>query len=274
VASEQPVPVEASPPYPRISEAIRLLVGFALLTILFDIPVFLATPRQSAARFVGASAVTLLVMAAVVRHACRRIGRPAREILPLRRVSGPFFAAWILLLFGTVLLTLDLGALLQTLLPKSEHFQTLERRFISGYGSPVAGFLVIVLAGPVMEELLFRGVLLYGFLGNYSRRKAIVASSALFAVYHLNPWQALAGFFLGLLFGYWRATTCSLVPGIVGHMLFNSLAFFARLHAAGRKTVPSPPPSLSFAAGLALAASIFLAAGIGLHRKLRPDGSE
>lgn len=60
--------------------------------------------------------------------------------------------------------------------------------------------LVTALVVPVMEELLFRG-LLYGRLRQqFGFGQAMVLSSLLFGLYHFDPVQALYGFFMGCLF--------------------------------------------------------------------------
>jgi membrane protease YdiL (CAAX protease family) len=103
--------------------------------------------------------------------------------------------------------------------------------FLGGGSLPlVLAFVVVV--GPVSEELIFRGVLLRGFLENYRTWAAILLSSLLFAFMHLNPWQSVSGFFIGCLFAWFVARTGSLLPAIAGHVLTNGLAVAAmRLHA-------------------------------------------
>lgn len=44
-----------------------------------------------------------------------------------------------------------------------------------------------VLLAPVLEEMLFRGIMLDGLLKRYSPTKAIVWSAVLFGIVHLNP---------------------------------------------------------------------------------------
>ena len=256
--------------YPRVSEAIGLLVLAVGLGMLLDLPVWMATQRHSVAQFVASSAAELIATGVVIRYACRWSGSPLEAILPLRRVSGAFVGAWVLLLVGAFVLTLDLGALLQRFLPKPESFRTFERALMTGEGSPASAFVVVVLAGPILEELLFRGVILNGFLQSYPRRKAIVASAVLFAVYHLNPWQAVPAFVMGLLFGYWRAATGSLWPGIAGHMLANGVAFAARMHAGPKPSEPLPEIPASAIAVLTAAAALLLGGGVWVHRKTRP----
>ena len=67
-------------------------------------------------------------------------------------------------------------------------------------------FTIAVIA-PIVEEFLFRGVILEGFLRRYSPQKAIIWSAVIFGIAHLNPWQFISAFILGVVIGwvYWKA---------------------------------------------------------------------
>lgn len=88
----------------------------------------------------------------------------------------------------------------------------------------VLGVLCLVVLGPVLEELLFRGAVTRLLLQQYRPWTAIVLSGLIFGIFHINPAQipgaALMGVFLAWL--YWR--TQSMVPGIVLHVLNNGLS--------------------------------------------------
>ncbi len=86
-------------------------------------------------------------------------------------------------------------------------------------------FLLIGIIGPVMEELLFRGIILDGLLKRYDPWSAIMISALFFGLIHLNLIQFIFGFVFGLLLGwvYWKSR--SLVPAIIIHALNNSLSF-------------------------------------------------
>jgi uncharacterized protein len=82
-------------------------------------------------------------------------------------------------------------------------------------------FLPLVLGAPLGEELFFRGLVLRGFLGRYSVTKAVWASALLWAVLHLNPWQAVGALPLGLVLAWLVVRTGSLIPAIIAHMIAN-----------------------------------------------------
>jgi len=80
-------------------------------------------------------------------------------------------------------------------------------------------FLYMGLAAPVVEELLFRGLILRG-LQPYGKRFAIVASSVLFGLFHGNLVQSPYAFVVGLVLGY-TAVEYSITWAMVLHMLNN-----------------------------------------------------
>lgn len=100
----------------------------------------------------------------------------------------------------------------------------LEETFIAMSRNPF-GMLSIALLAPTLEELLFRGAI-QGVLLNTLRKPwvAIVVSSLIFGVVHMNPAQIPFAFLLGMMFGWLYYRTGSLLPGIVGHVLNNSTA--------------------------------------------------
>jgi uncharacterized protein len=78
------------------------------------------------------------------------------------------------------------------------------------------------LLAPVLEEMLFRGVLLRGFLTQQPRWAAITYSAFFFGVAHLNIYQFILAFLLGLLLGWLFERSRSLIPCIALHAAVNS----------------------------------------------------
>lgn len=90
-----------------------------------------------------------------------------------------------------------------------------------------AGFGLIVayvcVAGPVLEEIIFRGLILNG-LKKYSEAAGILISTVLFVMFHGNLVQTVTPLLLGLLLGFVTVRTASLKPAIVCHILNNTAA--------------------------------------------------
>jgi uncharacterized protein len=92
--------------------------------------------------------------------------------------------------------------------------------------------VVVVLVAPVVEELMFRGMMLRTFMRRWGFWPAALLSSAIFALFHTYEVSTLAGaltlaavvFTLGLsncLLVRWSGR---LAAGIMNHMAFNGLA--------------------------------------------------
>ena len=89
----------------------------------------------------------------------------------------------------------------------------------------VFGIISITIMAPLVEELLFRGAI----QGHLLRKgmnpwAALFIASAIFGIIHMNPVQIPFAFAIGLIFGWLYYRTGSLVPGIVGHFINNSIA--------------------------------------------------
>lgn len=74
---------------------------------------------------------------------------------------------------------------------------------------------------PILEEFIFRGIILRGLLSRYSSTKAIIVTAILFALIHINPTQILGAFILGLFFSWIYYYTKSIVICILLHFVAN-----------------------------------------------------
>ena len=89
----------------------------------------------------------------------------------------------------------------------------------------IFGIISITIMAPLVEELLFRGA-----IQGYMLRKgmkplhAILIASAIFGIIHMNPIQIPFAFAIGMIFGWLYYRTGSVVPGIIGHFINNSIA--------------------------------------------------
>ena len=94
-------------------------------------------------------------------------------------------------------------------------------------GGPLwSSFLVTAIFAPIFEEWLCRGMVLRGLLVNGKMKPgwAIVVSALFFAAIHMNPWQALNAFILGMLMGYIYYKTGNLWLTMLVHFLNNGTA--------------------------------------------------
>ena len=80
-------------------------------------------------------------------------------------------------------------------------------------------FSVAILT-PFAEELLFRGFILGMLLKRYSDTQSIVISSLIFAIAH-EPIAMVLAFGGGLLYGWLRVRTGSILPSMIAHAIWN-----------------------------------------------------
>ena len=96
----------------------------------------------------------------------------------------------------------------------------------------IAGFaFVAVLWGPLAEEVFFRGFIFSGLRGRLGIIGAAVASSLLFALFHLDPGVMVPFFVTGMLLAWLYHRTGSLWSCFAAHGLQNGVALAASFGA-------------------------------------------
>lgn len=88
-------------------------------------------------------------------------------------------------------------------------------------GQYAASFLAIVVIGPVVEELLYRGAGM-SLLAPYGAVAAVGVTAALFGVGHGLLLSLGAFVWFGIVVGLLRLKTASVYPGILVHAAFNA----------------------------------------------------
>ena len=129
---------------------------------------------------------------------------------------------YLILIFTTLSLSIILEPL-TSLIPLPELRREL---FMMLSKADIYTFLVLTVSAPILEELLFRGIILKGFLKIYSPLKAILWSSVLFGFFHLNPWQFIPALFIGVVMGYIYWKTNSLLPCLFMHWVANTIGWY------------------------------------------------
>jgi membrane protease YdiL (CAAX protease family) len=105
-----------------------------------------------------------------------------------------------------------------------------QKDIAEGFGAVPIQILLIVVAAPVSEEVCFRGMLFGGLRTRLPRLAAALISGLVFGALHATtgvsavPPLIFFGFVLALLY----ERTGSIVPGILLHMLNNSVALLGQ----------------------------------------------
>lgn len=144
-----------------------------------------------------------------------------RGAFPLTGISPLAWVGVVFVFLGGGVLLSEVDNIFRWLVPVPEFIANLMADMFFGSGRIISMFFLLCLVAPVTEEILFRGLILRGLLRRFRAWPAIFLSSMLFAVMHLNPWQTITAFGLGVIFGWYYHRTGSLWPCIIGHALNN-----------------------------------------------------
>ena len=87
-----------------------------------------------------------------------------------------------------------------------------------------AMFFFVGLLGPLVEELVFRGILLGGLRTTGRIFSAILLSALLFALAHMNINQFSYTLCAGIFWGLLVEATGSIVPSLICHVMMNSVS--------------------------------------------------
>lgn len=212
--------------YPRLLQAIWLpVVALLVQTALFVLGEVLGRLARLPLTQHPASiaVVNLLAFGLAIIWGLRKTKAPFTNVFPFVGVRLALFVPMGLTVIGTGILLSECDNLLRAVLPAPPGVADLFHRLAGARTSLWGSILALVIVAPVTEELLFRGIILRGFLSHYGPGKAILASALLFALFHVNPWQFVSAAWLGVLFAWWFVRTRSLVPCLFGHALSNGM---------------------------------------------------
>jgi len=216
--------------YPTIIGAIHLIVLYTFIQTIVDFPLalldyyngtdYLYNPIKKIALGVGSNVFILY-------YAYRRAGVKLKELLPYQSFNVLILIPVLFFLWAAHNLIEVINIELDKVLPPPAWFWELFNKiFESDYGI-YGAILKVVIMAPVIEELIFRGVIMHGLMRNYSKFTAVFVSALMFALFHLNPWQFPATFILGLVLGILMLRTRNIYLCILGHAINNGLVLIS-----------------------------------------------
>ena len=212
--------------YPTFLQAVHLVVLYIFIQAVVDFPLavidyyydteYLYLPIKKVILGVGA-------VLFILYYGYRKSKNKFFEVFPLKFFNPLILILIIPFLIGAQILVTEANVYVEKAIPPPPwFFELFNGIFESDYGW-LGAFLKVAIVAPVVEELIFRGVIMNGFMRNYPKFLAIFFSALLFALFHLNPWQFPATFVLGLLLGWLMARTRNIFVCIAGHSINNLL---------------------------------------------------
>ena len=226
--------------YPSVLQAIHLLILYIFIQTVVDFPLalidyfkdteYLYHPIKKIVLGVGS---TLFIL----YYGFKKSKASLTDVFPVK-FFNPFIVIPVLTFLWAAQNLLEIpGALLDKYLPAPDWFWEMFNKIFEGDFGFWGAFMKVAVVAPVVEELIFRGLILQGFRRNYHAITAVFMSALLFALFHLNPWQFPATFVLGLLLGWIMIRTNNIILAIIGHSINNflvllSITFWKEIHAS------------------------------------------
>ncbi len=210
--------------YPTTLEAVHLLVLLMVMQAFVDFPIALYDYYNDT-NILSNSWISIvsgiIIISFIFFYGLNKSKTKITEVIPFKMFNPLLIIPVIILLIGLQHLVGLLNLQVEKIIPAPEWFWELfNKLFENKYGFWGAMIKVAIIA-PIIEEGLFRGIIMHGFMKNYKNWHSILVSAILFSVYHLNPWQMTYTFFLGLLLGWIMVRTNSLILCIIAHSINN-----------------------------------------------------
>ena len=215
---------------PGFGGIVTLLVLFLVGALLGNL-VTLGLGAVLGEQFIGnygmlISYPTMFIPAMLYASAKSRLNEYTTDEVPLDKGLGKGKTRATLIavgIFSTIAMAFAVEPVTALLPPMPEWLEDTMKSLLEN--TPLWATLISVsVMAPLFEEWLCRGLILRGLLQKSSPLTAIVVSALIFAVIHMNPWQAIPAFCLGLLFGYVYYKTGSLKLTILMHCVNNTMA--------------------------------------------------
>jgi len=250
--------------YPTFWQAANLIVIYIFIQTIIDFPLaiydynhgtdWLYQPWIKVPVFLGS---TLLILYLGYYYS----GLKFNQVFSFKLFNLLIIPSMIVTFGGLQYFLNEINIHFEKILPPPAWFMELFSKLFDSDLGVWGGILRIVIIAPIVEELIFRGVIMAGFSRIYHPVFAILFSALLFALFHLNPWQFPAAFALGLILGWIRIRTGSVLACISGHAIHNGLVFLSVFYYTDLKDLSFMKSGVSINYGIHFA---LLAIGIAL----------
>jgi len=226
-------------------------IGWMLLTLL--IPILIITIADAIRRFQADDIVVgfglqaagiLVVFFLILRFYAPELS--IRHFIGLRSTHGAFYVIGAVL---GVIITIPATTLYELINRRNptgvDQGKFMIEQFERGTAWQIATFCIVVLAGPFLEEVFFRGALFRPMRRENPPFGVILVSSVLFAFAHRDQNIFFPIALVGMTMGLLRFMSGSLLPSALMHMTFNGVSFwsvYASFHEGNKTSDESLPP--------------------------------
>ncbi|MCY6356050.1 CPBP family intramembrane glutamic endopeptidase [Clostridium sp. ZS2-4] len=207
-----------------VGEGIKLFFKINILQILFTIPFnllgicFEESGLNAIAPYInGLGEIAAYIY--IIRKIIKEIN--LKENFKLKIQYKPKLKEYIYVILALLGYLFIYGNTIELLLSNIPESQWVEEYFST---IPIPLLIISVsIVAPIFEEIIYRGIILEQLDRRYGMIKAIIVSSLLFGIVHLNIHQGVNAFFIGIVAGFIYIKTNSLLLSMFLHFANNSL---------------------------------------------------
>jgi uncharacterized protein len=199
-------------------------LGVGILVVMFSLTISLAAlfPTVGTSSFFIVLIELILLVPIAIIFAWRKIswkelGFRKFEWSTIGLGCGILALVYIVIIVHNLILAaLDIGTQAETIF-----------EVINNLESPVFFFFSGAIMAPLMEETFYRGFLFKGFRQKYGWKVAMLLSSFIFGISHLQLVAFIPTFLLGCVIAYVYHRSNSLFPGMILHFMINAFGLCA-----------------------------------------------
>jgi membrane protease YdiL (CAAX protease family) len=264
-----PVTVGEVPPATRLPTLAQALALYGTILGLAVFPGSLIVLSRLGTHLVGPVLTQLLLILLPLLLWGRAFRWNMRLTLRLKRVPWPVYLYTVVASFSFIPVAQEMEMAVEKVMPVPDFIEEIFELLI--LAPTTLDLLLVVIAVAVVpglvEELLFRGIVLWALLRRVSPPWAVICCALLFAVMHLNPWQFVGGLVLGSIYGTVVLWTGSIWPVVLAHTL-NNAAFIALANFGDLDALPLPLSQRVLISVLGLAAFAYSLGRLRSHASL------
>lgn len=251
------------------------LFAFLLWNFAYALPLFLLPPPGGVLASVAATAVYIAALLRIERARADRLrlGDPPRVTWRWLVLAVPVYLAL------SVALDVVYGGLVPVPHDVYNPFANNPFGDFNLLETPLgrlSGAITVVAIAPLVEELVFRGLMQGTLVRRWGTSAGLAVASAAFALAHAHPTAFPIYFFFGAAFGFVTIATRSIWAGVTLHAANNALAYASSLLLPGAGARPTLRET-GFTAGWWIALAVLLVAGaaaVWTARRLWDAGAE
>jgi membrane protease YdiL (CAAX protease family) len=219
------------PPWDMYTVAVALFSGYILIPLLVSNVVTLINPFLEQSTELLVQQVTTVCSWGLIFSILQFRYGHLTQYLGLRVPQNMRYLIWetVKLLAVAVAVLIALSALWAFLQSQAPFWSQMEEPYANASQAELMIlFVFAVFFAPLLEELIFRGLVQSTFHRISTPARSVIFTSLVFLMLHGSYFtnvRALASVFcLGVCFGIWRERTQSLLPGVIVHLINNILA--------------------------------------------------